>query len=194
MKKIDSIIQYIGITDRLTIIKIKYGLEIVRTEVSKMIILFIMFSFLGLMIEYIFVIFLLSPIRCYTGGIHMKTNMGCFIFSLSIYTLVIIFLPMIQLPQFCYYLLLIVAVIFIVILAPVYTKKRPIKTWNRYLHLKKMSIIFSIIGFILILLTGLLSINNLFVIGTWVYVVQLFQLILGKINMKGDLQYENNSN
>ncbi|MCQ4638480.1 accessory gene regulator B family protein [Anaerovorax odorimutans] len=185
MKRIDNLLNSIGIRDQLTIIKIKYGLEIIRSELSKILFLLIIFVFLNKSIEYVFALSILSPIRCFSGGLHLKTNIGCFLFSLLIYTLIIIALPNIPLPIYIYYLLLIISFLIILVLSPVYTKKRPIQTKERYLFLKRRTVLISIVCFLIIVSISIIGYIEVFIIGCWVMVVQASQLIIAKkINWK----------
>jgi accessory gene regulator B len=192
MDRVDSVIKKIGITDRITILKINYGLKILGSEVPKMLLLLIVFILLDKLVEYLFVFIILSPLRSFTGGVHMKTNIACFVFSAAVYFLIILLLPIISIPMLYFYLLLAVSAITMIALAPVHTSKRPIETKERHRFLKKMSVIVVCFGLLILAVTAYVDESELFIIGVWAFVIQAIQLIIGKVlNLKGGKSNDN---
>jgi len=185
-KAIDKFLFDIGITDRLTIIKVKYGIEIVRTEFSKAIVFMIFFALFGKLPAFLFTLVVLAPLRCFTGGMHLQTKFGCFLFSFVILLSAIMLLPHLPIAPFIYYLILLYSSTIIFLLSPVFTKKRPVKTKERYLYLRKKSVLFSFLCTGLVVGVSLTGLSELFISGTWIITIQAIQLVIAKIiNMKG---------
>lgn len=62
-------------------IKLKYSLEIIFSELSKLFILFTLFSILRKKTDFFYSFLALFLIRTFTGGLHFKTYGKCLIFS-----------------------------------------------------------------------------------------------------------------
>lgn len=155
-------------------IKIKYALTLIRNEGIKMIIFFIFFLVTGYVKEFLLCMLIACTVRVFAGGIHMKTNIGCFIFSFFVLTAQIILLPQIHMSQLCCNILLVLAVAVICILAPVESAKKPFKGRQRYLLCKWVSIVSSIIwGIIFIFIVPDMHIQ---LCGVWVLILQAMQM------------------
>jgi len=190
MNKLDEIIINAGIKDRLTIVKIKYGLEIVRTESVKIIVMSVFFSLIGQALPFLFVLLTLSPLRCLSGGMHLKTKMGCFLFSFAIYFYLIVAAPHFDIPTIVYFSMLIASSLVIFIFSPVFTKNRPIKTTNRFETIRLATRILISIYFIALIILYLLSIPQYFILGVWMIVIQSIQLVLAVIKKRGGKKHD----
>jgi len=76
MKRLDALLNDSGIDDEISIIKIRYALEIIKNEAIKLSLLLMVFIAFGNVIEYLFTLAILLPLRAFSGGFHMKTNIG----------------------------------------------------------------------------------------------------------------------
>ena len=76
----------------LEFVKIKYGLQILLVELTKIIPYGIIFALLGMFPEYLFALIVLAPIRVTGGGYHAKTYGACYIVTFLIF-FVGIYLP-----------------------------------------------------------------------------------------------------
>ena len=174
--RIENLTRYVGIDDHLTVVKIRYALEIIRNEAVKLIILGVLFAVLGSGMEYIFSMVLLLPLRMFSGGMHMKTNIGCFIYSLVFCMLTIILLPMAPINQAVLFSLFAVSIAVMAMLSPVASYKRPIKTEARRFTLQKKAWICLSIESVVLIIIWHLGLQEYFVIGVWVVTLQALQL------------------
>ena len=65
---------------------IMYGLQNIIGEVPKIFIILGIAYFLGILKLTIISILLIAPYRCGSGGVHMKTHIGCIIYTLILYS------------------------------------------------------------------------------------------------------------
>ena len=71
-------------TDKERIV-VHYGLETLYVNISKAIIITIFSLFLGITLEMYCFIFVYGLLRTYMGGIHLKTSLGCTVYSGTIF-------------------------------------------------------------------------------------------------------------
>ena len=65
---------------------IMYGLQNIIGELPKGIIILIIAYILGIFKLTVISILLIAPYRCVSGGVHMKTHIGCIIYTLLLYS------------------------------------------------------------------------------------------------------------
>ena len=65
---------------------IMYGLQNIIGEVPKIFIILGTAYFFGILKLTIISILLIAPYRCVSGGVHMKTHIGCIIYTLILYS------------------------------------------------------------------------------------------------------------
>lgn len=65
---------------------IMYGLQNIIGEFPKIIIILLIAYLLGIFKLTLISILLIAPYRCFSGGVHMKTHMGCIIYTLILYS------------------------------------------------------------------------------------------------------------
>jgi Membrane protein putatively involved in post-translational modification of the autoinducing quorum-sensing peptide len=184
MKKLDSVLINNGISDRLSLIKIHYALEIIKNEAIKIIILCVLFLFLDRLTEYIISLAFLLPMRTFSGGMHMKSNISCFLYSLVFFLLAIIVLPLLTAPTPILISGIIVSALAIAMLSPIASYKRPIKTESRKKSLKKWTQIFLSIDMVVLIIFWRFNLYEYFVIGTLVIILQALQLFITWANRK----------
>jgi len=166
-----------GIDDHSTLVKIHYGLEVIRNEAIKLIILFILFSVIGSALEFVFSVLILFPLRFTSGGMHLKTNVGCFLYSLGFFILTINILPLINAPIALLFSLLIISAIIVISISPVESYKRPITSVDRRISMKKKSIAVFTADCIVLILLYYFGANYYFIIGAWIVMLQAIQLL-----------------
>ncbi|WP_352420139.1 accessory gene regulator B family protein [Proteiniborus sp.] len=168
-------------------IKLKYILEVILNELSKIIVLFLIFSFLNEQRSFIYCLISLIPLRAYTGGIHYKTYMGCLIFS-GIFFLISIYLSNKFSPNYFNVMIqLVFSLLVIVLLAPITSKTRPKYSNKKILKFKFFSILIVLFHFIMYFAT---KNNPYFAKSIWVITLQCIQLLIAK----GGLLYEKSKN
>lgn len=65
---------------------IMYGLQNIIGELPKGIIILIIAYILGIFKLTVISILIIAPYRCISGGVHMKTHIGCIIYTLLLYS------------------------------------------------------------------------------------------------------------
>lgn len=69
---------------------INFGVRLIFGELPKILILFIIGFLLNMGLQTLLLFFLIAPYRSFTGGIHLKTHLGCMITTSILYLLPII--------------------------------------------------------------------------------------------------------
>ena len=65
---------------------IMYGLQNVIGELPKGIIILLIAYFLGIFKITLISVLIIAPYRCFSGGVHMKTHIGCIIYTSILYS------------------------------------------------------------------------------------------------------------
>ena len=63
-----------------------YGLQNIIGEFPKGIIILVIAYFLGIFKLTLISILIVAPYRCFSGGVHMKTHLGCIIYTSILYS------------------------------------------------------------------------------------------------------------
>jgi len=168
--------------DDIGALKIDYALTVLKNEGIKFIILFLFYLYLGQEKLFLSCAILLIPVRIFSGGLHMKTNVTCFIFSFIFFFLSIKLLPLLSISSMDYVLLLVLSIITICLFSPIATSKKPIVSKEKYQRCKRMAVVNSLFmgGILLLQLDSL----ELFQSGIWVFTLQALQLMVAYISQK----------
>lgn len=126
------------------IVKLQYGIAVIKSEAVKTALLIVIFNALGLLIPFLFLLSLSMPLRMSTGGIHISSSEGCFILSLALYLAQMTVLLWVPLDDRQYTAMLIISIITILLMSPAPSPKRPIKTKKRYITNRSISCILCI--------------------------------------------------
>lgn len=65
---------------------IMYGLQVIIGELPKGIIILMIAYLLGIFKLTLIAVLIIAPYRCCSGGVHMKTHIGCIIYTLILYS------------------------------------------------------------------------------------------------------------
>lgn len=65
---------------------IMYGLQNIIGEMPKGIIILFIAYLLGIFNLTLMAVLIIAPYRCFSGGIHMKTHIGCIVYTLLLYS------------------------------------------------------------------------------------------------------------
>ncbi len=65
---------------------IMYGLQNIIGEIPKIFIIFIISYFFGLLELTLMAVLIIAPYRVFSGGVHMKTHIGCILYTLMLYS------------------------------------------------------------------------------------------------------------
>ncbi len=162
--------------DRL---KISYASELLRNESIKTVLYGVLFFLLGYFPEFLLCLAMSCTVRTFSGGIHVRTNIGCFCMGLVTMGAEILLLPRLSLLQSGYLVVLWVSAVLICLLSPIASYKRPFKTKERYRLCKRLSVLLTL-GWSLVL-TFVLAPSYLQHCGIWYLVMQAAQLIMQSV-------------
>lgn len=169
-------------------IKLRYSMEVIFNEVSKLIMLLILFSILGFTTDFIYSVIALLSIRPFTGGLHLKSYAECFIFTVFFFSVSLFLKNNIILESHSLILLLIFSFFIILLFAPVVGNNRLIYSNKKLLQFKFIGVTILIIHF---LIAYLFTNKHPYIINsTWVFTLQSIQLLIAKgvnINEKREI-------
>lgn len=159
--------------------KLKYSLEVISNDISKLLILLVLFFMIGKTKDFLYSALALMTIRPFTGGLHFKTYFTCLVFSGMFFTTSIFLQSNISLNSNILLILLIFIFSFstIFFVAPITSKNRPLYSKEKLLQFKIISLSVVMIHFMAyIILNKNPYLNN----AIWVFVLQSIQLIIRK--------------
>jgi len=147
--------------DHYNEVKIKYGLEVMYSFITKTLAIFIMSILIKTFFENFFILIFYGILRTFSHGIHAKSNTNCWLSTMLTYLITGLFCKYIIIPKHILYFISILSLIIIVTYAPSDTKYRPIRRKNKRIKLKILSIL-SVISFsTLMLYTKFAYINSI---------------------------------
>lgn len=129
-----------------------YGLEALYNLTTKIIVLIIINLCIGTIKEYISLTIFYAFIRLYAFGIHANSSIGCWISTLSIYTIGSIIIKYCYINSIIAFIIMTISIISILLWAPADTPKRPIIREEQRKKMKIKTLIITII-YVLLLLT-----------------------------------------
>jgi accessory gene regulator B len=162
--------------NELDSLKIRYAITALKSEMTKTLLLLVIFYLLGSLNAFIFTMLLIVPVRIFTGGLHFKTYTACFLSSLSFFLLSVLILPQVSFPMIAYRIILLLSTVCIWLCPLAPSARRPIKTTAKYRFNKNLSICCSAAYAILFLFV--LQDQHLIKCGIWAFSLQALQLIL----------------
>lgn len=136
---------------------IAYGMEVLLDGILKVALLFIIGSLIGRTVDFAVAIIGFCSLRCWAGGVHCKTSLGCFL-AMLVFCIASTFGADILADALKrqYLIWLILFYVILIWKAPGQTAKNPIDDVNLYIKKKRGSFIWLSLEFLLIAL-----INNL---------------------------------
>ena len=160
------------------LLKIQYTLEAIFSDLTKFMIIFLIFLLLKEVPLFLLSFIILNSTRPLLGGVHCKTYYGCLICSILYFTIILLFAKSCpELDIIFYIVFFIISFIITFIFAPCPNEKRPVKNKATLKTLSLISLTFWIILFFNL---STLQICNCIVISIF---LQIIQIII--INMKG---------
>lgn len=162
-----------GFTD-YQIAQLKYTFTIISSELSKFVLLFLLFR--NRSGTYLYAAVLLSVLRLSTGGLHAKTYWGCFLMSFTFFLLSISLLPCLYVPKRVMLLLLIVCMAAIGCIGPVASIFRTQPEGRTKKRLIVQSLVIVSIHLVLLCVFD----SRLLTVGSWIIILQTCQLIITK--------------
>lgn len=157
------------------IAQLKYTFTILFSELSKFLI--ISFFFRDCLALYLYAAVLLGILRISTGGLHAKTYWGCLLMSLLFFYASIYLLPQISIPKILMEVLLLGCAASFLVIGPVPSVYRTMPTDRTKKRLITQSLITVSVQFVLFWLFN----NKVFVVGSWIIILQTIQLVMARI-------------
>lgn len=146
--------------DDLKIKKLKYGLEGIYSLIVKLSVVIIIALLTNNLSTTLLFLLFYAGIRTFSFGWHAKTNIACWISTITIYNIIPLLITKITIPNFIGYVILSVALLSMIIWAPADTPKRPLIRKEQRLKAKILSIIIVLIYIVIYLLSNNELINN----------------------------------
>jgi accessory gene regulator B len=156
--------------------KVRFTLEVILTDISKILIILFISRIMGISRDLMIVLLFSFPLRINVGGFHMKKYFSCLIFS-SIYLFTIFYLnTSLQVETPILVVVGIICGIIIFSIAPIVPRERVETTSMKIKQLKIRATILSIIY-----VTLFTIINNPYTrYGIWVIIIQTALLLIAK--------------
>lgn len=143
--------------DDLKIKKLNYGLQGIYSLIVKLNVIIIISILTKTIPQTLLFLLFYTGIRTFSFGWHAKTNIGCWISSITVYNIIPLLIKNYIIPINIGYIILAIAIISMILFSPADTPKRPLIRKN---HRRKCKIIATLVIIIYILLFTLNK-NNL---------------------------------
>lgn len=113
-------------TDALHFVKMKYGLEVLIINLSKIILILMMATAIGMLKGTLFIMLSFGFVRCYAFGVHAKGSISCTIIT-SLCFFIGGYIPkLLNITNYEVFLLFFIAMILLYLYAPADTEARPL--------------------------------------------------------------------
>lgn len=146
--------------DDLKTKKLKYGLEGIYSLIVKLIVVIIIAFITGTYKETLLILLFYAGIRTYSYGMHAKSNLACWITSITIYNIIPLIIRNYNVPNYIGYLVLGLSFVSMILWAPADTPKRPLIRKKQRTICKIISATTVTIYAIIFLLNDIAIVNN----------------------------------
>lgn len=167
---------------------IMYGLQNIIGEIPKIIIILAIAYFLGILKLILISILIIAPYRCFSGGVHMKTHIGCIIYTSILYmgsALLAKYIILIGIKKYITaFLVWIFCMIMIRLYAPADTENVPILRKKERKQKQIFSYIILTVEFIIAILTTNTIIAGIIILGDLIQTLTITRLAYKITNNK----------
>ena len=146
--------------DDLKLKRLRYGLEGMYSLIVKLSVVIIISIITNTIKETLLFLLFYAGIRTFSYGMHAKSNIACWITTITIYNIIPILLSSISVPRYIGYIILGIALISMILWAPADTPNKPLIRKKQRQKCKILSIIIVLIYTIIYLMNKTLIINN----------------------------------
>ena len=146
--------------DDLKLKRLRYGLEGMYSLIVKLSVVIIISIITNTIKETLLFLLFYAGIRTFSYGMHAKSNIACWITTITIYNIIPILLSSISIPRYIGYIILGIALISMILWAPADTPNKPLIRKKQRQKCKILSIIIVLIYTIIYLMNKTLIINN----------------------------------
>lgn len=157
--------------------QLRYMIEAITSEVSKTIILTIVFAGFAQLQPYLFAVIALMLIRPFTGGLHFKTYKGCLAFTFVFFMTSVLLFNILTMSVIIYSAIALCAVTITWLIGPIQSKNRPKLKNDGIKRMQRFSTLLILTHYVLYLVfpdTGYLIMSG------WVIMLQFIQLTIAK--------------
>jgi accessory gene regulator B len=158
--------------------RIQYGLTVLLSEGFKIVFLILFFNIIHKEKYFYFSLLIILSTRLFAGGVHLKGTLNCLIATTLLFIFTSVLSPLVPKLPVAYYLLVsIISLVIILVRAPIYSVRRPIKDNKKKLQYKFTAALFVAIWTIILLFLESTTYVNC---GFSTILVQSVQLVLAK--------------
>lgn len=147
--------------DNTKLNEIKYGLETIYLTITKTIVIIIISLLIGTLKELLLFMILYSIIKSCGFGLHAKKSWHCWVFSLSLFSLIPYLIKILTIEYKYMLLAFVICTILFLIYAPADTEKRPLINKKKRTIYKILTLIISVIYTIVAKYTNNIISNSL---------------------------------
>ena len=151
---------------------IMFGIQLIIGEIPKLILTFVIAALLNIFWQTLLAFFLILPYKAVSGGVHLKTHIGCIIMTNSVYCGNAYLSSILVLPYYTKIALILLNLVFGIIMitkyAPADTMDIPILRKKERKNKKILSYTFLVINMLSALFIPNSTVSNIFIFGTLV--------------------------
>ena len=151
---------------------IMFGIQLIIGEIPKLILTFVIAALLNIFWQTLLAFFLILPYKGVSGGVHLKTHIGCIIMTNSVYCGNAYLSSILVLPYYTKIALILLNLVFGIIMitkyAPADTMDIPILRKKERKNKKILSYTFLVINMLSALFIPNSTVSNIFIFGTLV--------------------------
>lgn len=185
-KNLDLVKKYYNY-DSVKLNEIRYGLESLYITITKTIVICILAYLLNIFKEFIYLFLLYGLLRSFAHGLHTKTSLQCWIYSIVTF---ILFPYLIRISTFDIYFKILISIATFVLLSkysPADTEKKPIINKKKRVIFKIITILISLTYIIFILFS-----KDIILINSLIYSLILETMLVLPMNYKIlNIKYDN---
>lgn len=159
---------------------IEYGVFVLLSKTIFMITIIIIGILFDELVSIVVFTFMYTPLRSFAGGIHAKTPIRCYVFSLIMLITIAVLQRYVIAPVMVVYSLLIVGLLVILFLSPVATPNKPLEEIEIKVY-KKKTILICVAELLIGITFEVLNMHCIVFIVMCVFITVSIMLILGKI-------------
>lgn len=167
---------------------IMYGLQNIIGELPKGVLILIIAYFLGIFKLTLMAVLIIAPYRCFSGGVHMKTHIGCIIYTLILYSGSALIGKYVVLTEITKYVTAIIVWLFCMIMikmyAPADTENVPILMKKERRQKQIFSYIILTVEFIIAILINNTVISGIIIFGDLIQTLTITRFAYNITNNK----------
>lgn len=167
---------------------INYGLQNIIGEIPKTFLVIIISYFLGIWKETLLTFALLIPYKCFSGGLHLKTHIGCIVGTTLFYCGIPVLSKYVIFGNITKYIIIatlfVFGMIMIKLYAPADTENVPILTKKERRKKQILSYITFIFGLVIAVIVKDNTISNIIIIGYLLQTIMITKLAYRITNNK----------